>query len=344
MEKKGLNYVKDIVESEGCIFHQIQLDNDYGIDAIIELAIDGNLKAKLIAVQIKSGQSYCTKNKCQIKSDKKHFEYWAKYPLYVVGIVYDPNEKTAYWVDIQNSLKDENKVTNGPYTISVRKNDYTRFDKKSFKKFFVTALFGEPLILDFEESFSYSQSKDPDIFHIGVYSLLKNHIRLRKTWLQLFKLFRTKPAPGIHGDIIDFLSSILDHHNMLWYSGYTRKLPFENELKGEVRKFTKEDVTKMLTFIYEEDDFTRIHVSKRINDILQIIPNYEKMLKEIVKDKKQTILVRESALMFLACKEQRKILSYLKMVHSKYPELKDRISHIRSFFTKGRMECIVLTN
>lgn len=335
MEKNGLNYVKNIVESTGCIFHQIQLENDYGIDAIIELAIDGKLKAKLLAVQIKSGQSYCTKNRCKIKSDKKHFEYWAKYPLYVVGIVYDPNEKTAYWLDIQNSLKDENKVTSGPYTISVRKNDYTRFDKKSFKRFFVTALFREPLILDFEESFNYSQSKDPDMYHIGVYSLLKNHIRRLETWTHLFKLFRTKPAPGIHGDLIDILSSLLDHHNMWWYSGDTQNLPFEDELIDEMRKFTKDDVTKMLTFIYEEDDFTRIHVSKRINDILQIILNYDKMLKEIVKDKKQTILVRESALMFLACKEQRKILSYLKTIHNKYPELKDRISYIRSFFTKS---------
>lgn len=338
IEKNGLNYVKNIVESSGCIFHQIQLENDYGIDAIIELAINGKLKAKLIAVQIKSGSSYCTKNRCKIKSDKKHFEYWSKYPLYVVGIVYDPNEKTAYWLDIQNSLKDENKVTNGPYTISVRKNDYTRFNEKSFQKFFVTALFGESLILDFEESFNYSKSKDLDMCHIGIYSLLRNHIRLRKTWTYLFKLFRTRPSPGIHGNLIDLLSSLLDHHNMEWYSGRTRNLPFEHELIDEMKKFTKNDVTKMLSFIYEEDDFTRIHISKRINDILQLIPNHDEMLKEIIKDKTETILMRKSALMFLACKEQRKVLSYLKTICNQYPELKDRISYIRSFFTKGNDE------
>lgn len=333
IEKKGVNHVRTIVEDAKCIFHQMQLENDYGIDAIIELTKNGKTAAVLIAVQIKSGKSFCSKNQCHIKSDQKHFEYWSKYPLPIVGIVYDPNEQTAYWYDIKFFLK-KDRIESGPYTLSFNKNDYTRFDKKSFRTFFLTAHLRTPLKLNFQTSVKYTKSDDHDIFHIGVYSLLKNHIRLPKTWDILFQLFRSKPAPGTHGELIDLLSSIIDHHNMWWYGGYTRNLPFEEQLKKKMSEFTKDDVTKMLSFIYEEDEFTRIHISKRINDILSLIPNHKDILREIVKDKEQTVLVRSSALMFLGFYEQRKILPYLKTTIRHSPELKEKIEYIRSYFKR----------
>ena len=84
--KKGINFVKTTVESEGCIFHKIEQENDLGIDAIVELVKDGLPQCIQIGVQIKSGQSFYKRqaNQCLIPVGN-HFEYWSKYPLSVYG-------------------------------------------------------------------------------------------------------------------------------------------------------------------------------------------------------------------------------------------------------------------
>ncbi|MBN1226029.1 MAG: DUF4365 domain-containing protein [Deltaproteobacteria bacterium] len=66
--KSGVNFVKTVVESAGCIFHQIDQENDLGIDAIIELVKDGVPLNKQFAAQIKSGQLFYNgqSNQCLI--------------------------------------------------------------------------------------------------------------------------------------------------------------------------------------------------------------------------------------------------------------------------------------
>jgi hypothetical protein len=39
-ERKGVNYIRSVVEESGSIFQEITRDNDYGNDAFIELVID----------------------------------------------------------------------------------------------------------------------------------------------------------------------------------------------------------------------------------------------------------------------------------------------------------------
>ena len=104
--KLGINFVKTVVESSGCIFHRIDQEDDLGIDAIIELVKDGLPLSKQIAIQIKSGQSFYSgqSNQCLIPVGN-HCEYWSKYPLSVYGIVYVPSLNLANWVDIKWYLK-----------------------------------------------------------------------------------------------------------------------------------------------------------------------------------------------------------------------------------------------
>src|SRR3989339_2036145 len=87
--KLGINFVKTVIESAGCIFHRIDQENDLGIDAIIELVKDGLPLSQQIGVQIKSGQTFYNglTNQCFIPVGN-HYEYWSKYPLSVYGIVY----------------------------------------------------------------------------------------------------------------------------------------------------------------------------------------------------------------------------------------------------------------
>ena len=63
---------------------------DYGIDAIIETRDDKYLSGKLIAVQIKSGDSYFKEQKdnCVIyRGDIKHYYYWLNHSLPVIIVL-----------------------------------------------------------------------------------------------------------------------------------------------------------------------------------------------------------------------------------------------------------------
>ena len=55
--KQGVNLIRTIADENNCFFHEIQQENDVGIDAIIELSQHNHLTGTNIAVQIKTGNS-----------------------------------------------------------------------------------------------------------------------------------------------------------------------------------------------------------------------------------------------------------------------------------------------
>lgn len=87
-------------------FHKIgfmfreQSIGDYGIDAIIETRGDRYLSGKLIAVQIKSGDSYFREQKdnCVIyRGDPRHYDYWLNHSLPVIIVLYSPTTGALIW-------------------------------------------------------------------------------------------------------------------------------------------------------------------------------------------------------------------------------------------------------
>ena len=120
--KSGVNYVRAIVESHNCIFHNIDLDNDIGNDAHLEFIENEEATGCLIATQIKSGRSYFRNraNYATVQSDRDHFEYWNSHSLQISMIVYDPVNQCAFWCDIAEFLRNHpERITDGPYTIRV---------------------------------------------------------------------------------------------------------------------------------------------------------------------------------------------------------------------------------
>jgi len=108
--KSGVNYVKSIVRQAGCNFFQIQLENDLGIDVIIEL-ID-NKKSRRIAIQVKSGNSHYDPSKvsCRIPVTS-HYEYWSEFEIPVIGIAYIPLLHKAFWIDIKSYFHKNGKTS-----------------------------------------------------------------------------------------------------------------------------------------------------------------------------------------------------------------------------------------
>lgn len=102
-DRVGVAAVQQIVTSELEWIFREQPTDDYGIDAQFEV-VEGNMPTgRLVAVQIKSGESYFQNEDTTgwwfwLKQDD--LEYWLKHALPVVVIIYDPSGKEAFWAAV----------------------------------------------------------------------------------------------------------------------------------------------------------------------------------------------------------------------------------------------------
>ncbi len=102
-----------VTEKLNWIFREQPIE-DYGIDAHIEVCIDGKPTGRLIAVQIKCGESWFSLKSQEgfiFNGSMKHLEYWMSYSLPVILIMYNPIIKQALWVPIENERIQINKAS-----------------------------------------------------------------------------------------------------------------------------------------------------------------------------------------------------------------------------------------
>ena len=104
-ERIGLNAVERIVTADFKWIWREQPVADFGIDAQIEV-VDRYRKptGKLIAVQVKTGASYCrgAGETHPFYIDEEHLKYWDQHSLPVILILHNPdNEQTIWqWADL----------------------------------------------------------------------------------------------------------------------------------------------------------------------------------------------------------------------------------------------------
>lgn len=82
---------------------------DLGIDGQLELiAESGETTGKIVAVQIKSGDSYVKNNDGHdivYYPGDKHRSYWANFPIPVILAIHDPKARRVNWVDARSYLR-----------------------------------------------------------------------------------------------------------------------------------------------------------------------------------------------------------------------------------------------
>lgn len=122
----------------GWIFREQPIE-DYGIDAHIEIIENGKATGKLIALQIKCGDSWfqeTTENEIVFRGKAKHLEYWLEHSLPVLVILYNDQEGYAYWQvvnknTVQNTGKDWKLLI--PFEHKVNEISKTQIEKFSKK-------------------------------------------------------------------------------------------------------------------------------------------------------------------------------------------------------------------
>jgi hypothetical protein len=101
----GVTHTKLAIEKLGWLFRE-QPTEDYGIDAQVELVENGNVEGRLIALQIKSGNSWFSKpapDGWWYYPDTAHVSYWTNNSLPVIVVLVDPDAERCYWQIIRSS-------------------------------------------------------------------------------------------------------------------------------------------------------------------------------------------------------------------------------------------------
>lgn len=108
VERAGVIHVATTVNKARCVWREV-LERDLGIDGHIEYVTpEGLAPGRLIAAQIKSGESRfakATSTHVPFYPDEKHRQYWAEYPLPVVLVLHNPVDGETVWVDARESLR-----------------------------------------------------------------------------------------------------------------------------------------------------------------------------------------------------------------------------------------------
>lgn len=302
--KQGVNFVREIVENSGCLFHKIEQENDLGIDGIIEFIQDEKPAHKSVAVQIKSGPSYFQSNKetCIIPV-KNHREYWSNYALPVCGIVYVPELGKAFWTNIKTQLEN-NKDVNSIKFIADRSN---QLDLKNFKRLFLPNVLNQTPDLSLEEAVSFFDSDNDNEFVLGSLILFRKYINERITWDKHINYIMNQKAEDINGGLIYRLAHIPWHPD-IWYVGEQISEEIKIYATDKINRFKKSTVIKLVSLIEEEIGIQRGTIGQSVEAILSKVNNIENILNEIIKDKSIDLVVRHSASTIYAYYLQEKSL------------------------------------
>lgn len=332
IEREGVNYVRTIIENANCIFNEIDQRNDFGVDAIIELVDNEKVTGKNLAIQIKSGKSYCDRSLCKITSTKKHFNYWINHSLTIIGVVYDPKEKMAYWVDISRILKhDRKRLEKGPYTITFEKREINLISPDGLIDFFLPGFLKKPINLDYDRSIRFAKSDDFDMHQIGLSSLLNNYRQLNEVWDLFFDLFINSPIKKISGYLIYIISLIPGHPDIYWHSGNTINEELRRELAERLKEINHNFFIKLLFFV-DENGFGRGSLGQSIEAIISLNQQKESILKKISFDKRIDLQIRKNSLMLLTFYTQKLSVPLLHELIQTDNEIKEFAQYLKSSF------------
>lgn len=108
-ERLGVSKIQAFFSDCGWLFRE-QLVEDYGVDAQVEIVLDDEPIGKLLAIQIKSGESYFEKTTPKgvvFRFPERHKTYWLNFSIPVIIILYNPDSDMLLWQVISDkTVKD----------------------------------------------------------------------------------------------------------------------------------------------------------------------------------------------------------------------------------------------
>jgi hypothetical protein len=100
VEKAGVRAVQAIFEDANLIFQAVDLGNDIGKDAYVDLAEGGLFKGVVVALQIKGGESFRRGDDYKVPCNEDDLALWAGSSIPIYGMVHDPTADSVHWADL----------------------------------------------------------------------------------------------------------------------------------------------------------------------------------------------------------------------------------------------------
>lgn len=109
VERQGVIRVEEAANTAHCIWRET-LMRDVGIDGQIEYVDpEGHATGRLVAVQVKSGESYFTgsgRDYVSYSPPERHRLYWERSPIPVILVLHDPSTGELVWTDARAAIRD----------------------------------------------------------------------------------------------------------------------------------------------------------------------------------------------------------------------------------------------
>ena len=116
IERIGVNHVGEIAERNNWMFRE-QPVNDIGIDAHIEFVDSSGKPKQLLALQIKTGESWFKEQKdnCVVFRDinERQYNYWTMNSLPCIVVLYNPDDNTCIWQKLTTETIERTKDGEG---------------------------------------------------------------------------------------------------------------------------------------------------------------------------------------------------------------------------------------
>lgn len=299
--QEGINYLKTIVESNNCIFQEIDLNNDVGNDAYIEFIINEESTSFCIAIQVKSGKSNKRKEHYSLKADKDHFEYWHNHNLPICGVVFNTEDSVAVWTDITHYLTVNNQIIqSGPFSIPIQKSNILNKDNfMDFVNYYLKYQVSYRSDTNFCKSLDYFSSiNNETLINDGAKSLFYNHRNRQITWFVLINSFS-----NVDKSILKQLTYILCHvpgHGDIWWS---EKNIIDESIRNFARSlikssFNKTEITRLLSIV-DENGFGRGSIGQCIESVISLVNYKNQILNDIVFDQSIDEYIRINGLFLL---------------------------------------------
>lgn len=304
--KSGINHVRVVVESSNSIFHEVHQENDIGVDAIIEIIKDEHPTGKMVALQIKSGESFFVRGECIIPI-KNHAKYWSNHHLPMFGIVYVPSLANAYWVDIKKYISENEEAS----TVKYLPTKANTFDAKYFKGVFVPNVLEEPPNgFSFADALELFRSTNYDESFLGLIVLFREYADKKETWDEFLNRLRQKNVNHIPKIFPHFLAHI---PQAPYFEKHNKKITSEVREYGKklFESLGKSEIIKLLSMI-DEQDISRGSVGLSVETVLNSLPQSKVYLSEIISDIKLDLEIRENAATIFAYKWQLESLPILE--------------------------------
>jgi hypothetical protein len=201
-------------------------------------------------MQIKSGASYCTPKTCKIPATAGHLAFWAGHDLVTLGVVYDPAEDVAYWVDLQAEARDRTRgrLQSTGAVIEFKKAEWNRLDTHIFAAFLVPTLQHKAPHMSLETSIAWARSEDLEIHDLGVRILSARHYQAPEMWSTLLELFRHRDPARVTPHVWIALVKMIGHHDDD-YSYRDAPDELKRSVRQEILRFGAVEMAKLLFYV-----------------------------------------------------------------------------------------------